>query len=80
MVQCSLLRPFLTKFHQVSTRGQSDSMSYGWKRMEVVGALTNGIFLVSLCLYIVLEAIPRFIRPPRTDYLHLILASAYYCL
>jgi solute carrier family 30 (zinc transporter), member 1 len=39
-------------------------MSYGWKRTEIVGALVNGMFLLSLCLYVLLEAIPRFIRPP----------------
>lgn len=39
-------------------------MSYGWKRAEIVGALVNGMFLLSLCLYVLLEAIPRFITPP----------------
>ena len=39
-------------------------MSYGWARTELLGGLTNGVFLVSLSLYIVLEAIPEFIEPP----------------
>jgi divalent metal cation (Fe/Co/Zn/Cd) transporter len=39
-------------------------MTYGWKRMEIVGALMNAVFLLALCFYIVLEAIPRFIHPP----------------
>lgn len=32
--------------------------------MEIVGALMNAVFLLALCFYIVLEAIPRLIRPP----------------
>jgi divalent metal cation (Fe/Co/Zn/Cd) transporter len=39
-------------------------MTYGWKRVEIVGALMNAVFLLALCFYIVLEAIPRLIRPP----------------
>lgn len=38
-------------------------MSFGWKRTEIVGALINACSLLSLCLYILLEAIPRFIHP-----------------
>lgn len=44
-------------------RDISDSMTFGWARSEILGGLTNGMFLVSLALYIVLESIPRFIHP-----------------
>jgi len=37
-------------------------MSYGWARTEILGALTNGVFLLSLCLYTSLEAIPEVIE------------------
>lgn len=40
-------------------------MSYGWARTEILGGLTNGCFLLSLCLYVILEAIPKFIEPER---------------
>lgn len=40
-------------------------MSYGWVRSEILGGLTNGCFLLSLCLYVALEAIPKFIQPER---------------
>jgi len=49
---------------KVSGRNSDDSMSYGWARSEILGGLTNGCFLISLCLYVGLEAIPRFINPP----------------
>jgi len=42
---------------------KSETMSYGWIRAEVLGGVANACFLLSLCLYIVLETIPRFIKP-----------------
>lgn len=44
-----------------------DTMSYGWARSEVLGGLTNGCFLFALCVYIVLETIPRLISPTDVD-------------
>jgi len=42
----------------------TDLYSYGWKRAEIIGALVNAIFLISLCFFIILEAIQRFIQKP----------------
>jgi zinc transporter 1 len=42
-------------------------MTYGWARAELVGALINGSFLVALCVYVALELIARFVRPPVID-------------
>jgi cation diffusion facilitator family transporter len=41
---------------------QSKSMqySYGFARTELLGALVNGCFLLSLAFYVLLEAIPRY--------------------
>ena len=36
-------------------------MTFGWARTEIIGGLVNGCFLLSLSVYIVLEAIPRLI-------------------
>lgn len=38
-------------------------MSYGWRRSEVVGAMVNACSLVALCLFIALEALPKFVYP-----------------
>jgi zinc transporter 1 len=46
-----------------STRPASNSMSYGWVRAELLGALANACFLLSLTMYIVLEALPRLFSP-----------------
>jgi len=44
-------------------RRASDRMSYGLVRSGVIGALINCSSLLSLCLYITLDAIPDFINP-----------------
>jgi len=48
---------------KASKWNMSQKMSYGWARSETLGALTNGMFLLSLCLYVMLQTIPRFISP-----------------
>jgi len=52
---------------KLATRPRSELQTYGWKRAEVIGSLINGVFLVSVVLFIILEAIPRFISPPIID-------------
>jgi len=47
-----------------SSAGPTEQFSYGWKRTEIVGALMNACFLISLCIYIFVEAIQKFISPP----------------
>ncbi|KAG0249663.1 hypothetical protein BG011_009041 [Mortierella polycephala] len=39
------------------------TLSYGWQRAELLGALYNGIFLLALCFSIFLDAIERFFKP-----------------
>ena len=46
-----------------SRQAKSMQYSYGFARTELLGALVNGCFLLSLALYVMLEAIPKFIRP-----------------
>ncbi|KAJ2799252.1 Zinc resistance conferring protein, partial [Coemansia guatemalensis] len=36
--------------------------TYGWQRAEILGALTNGVLLLGLCLTIYIDAIERFIQ------------------
>jgi zinc transporter 1 len=45
---------------QVSQRQNNAKATFGYHRMEVVGALMNGTFLLSVCFNISLEAIHRF--------------------
>jgi len=48
---------------KAAERDSDDLMSYGWARTEILGGLTNGCFLLSLSLYVALDAIPKIIRP-----------------
>ncbi|KAJ2617061.1 Zinc resistance conferring protein [Coemansia sp. RSA 1365] len=36
--------------------------TYGWQRAEILGALTNGVLLLGLCLTIYIDSIERFIN------------------
>jgi len=49
---------------QLSRRTASAQRSYGWVRAEVIGGLVNGVFLAAVCVFIIVEAIQRFIEPP----------------
>ncbi|ELP87602.1 metal tolerance protein, putative [Entamoeba invadens IP1] len=46
----------------LSKKKASPNYSYGYVRAEILGALTNGIFLLSVGLFIFLEAVERFIQ------------------
>jgi zinc transporter 1 len=52
---------------KASQKQSSFTTSFGWARTEIVGSLTNAIFLLSLCLYIFLDCIPQFIEKPTND-------------
>jgi zinc transporter 1 len=42
-------------------------MSYGWGRVETLGALINGVFLITVVMFICLDALERFIEPKIID-------------
>eukprot|EP00047_Mylnosiga_fluctuans_P002196 m.223568 g.223568 ORF g.223568 m.223568 type:complete len:435 (+) comp10943_c0_seq1:29-1333(+) len=46
-----------------SWKDRTHKMSYGFRRAETVGAFANGVFLLAICLFIILDAIQRFIDP-----------------
>jgi cation diffusion facilitator family transporter len=52
---------------KAARRDSGDEMTYGWARTELIGGLINGCALLSLCIYIVLEAIPRYISAASDD-------------
>lgn len=54
-----------------SSSGDTERYTYGWKRTEVIGALMNACFLISLCIYIFVEAIEKFISPTKLYANHL---------
>ena len=53
--------------NKASKRPATHQMSYGWVRTELLGALSNGVFLLALCLFIILQAIPECVDPHPPD-------------
>nr|XP_034368657.1 zinc transporter 10 isoform X2 [Arvicanthis niloticus] len=52
----------------IARRGRRGSgATYGYVRAEVVGALSNAVFLTALCFTIFVEAVLRIARPERID-------------
>lgn len=52
----------------IARRGPRGSgATYGYVRAEVVGALSNAVFLTALCFTIFVEAVLRLARPERID-------------
>jgi len=52
---------------KVARRSRTDSHTFGWTRMEVIGGLMNGTFLLAICFFILLEAIQRLAEGPNTS-------------
>jgi len=52
---------------RLSLRPQTSSMSFGWKRAEIVGALCNACFLIAICVTIALEAFEKLAGLKSTD-------------
>jgi zinc transporter 1 len=44
---------------RATKKRRTDVMTFGWTRMEEVGGLMNGVFLLALCLMLVLESLQR---------------------
>jgi zinc transporter 1 len=47
---------------RISKSPETDLLTYGWKRAEILAAFFNGIFLVALSVSIIIHAIQRFIH------------------
>lgn len=41
--------------------------TFGLRRIEILAALTNGMLLVGICIYILVEAVKRFAHPEHVD-------------
>ena len=52
-------------------QAKSDALTYGWRRTELLGGLFNGLFLVSMTMFVTLQAVPRLTAPTDDRYVHL---------
>lgn len=48
----------------LSEKAASYSRTYGWKRLEILAAVINGITLIGIAIFIAYEAVERFRHPP----------------
>eukprot|EP01130_Rhizamoeba_saxonica_P018376 TRINITY_DN916_c0_g1_i3.p1 TRINITY_DN916_c0_g1~~TRINITY_DN916_c0_g1_i3.p1 ORF type:complete len:242 (+),score=58.69 TRINITY_DN916_c0_g1_i3:288-1013(+) len=46
---------------RLSKKSSNNRFSYGWMRSEIIGGLFNGVFLLSACLFIVMESVHKFL-------------------
>jgi cobalt-zinc-cadmium efflux system protein len=51
-----------------SQRPPDSTRTYGYQRLEILAALFNGVVLVSIALFILLEAWERFLVPRQVDF------------
>jgi solute carrier family 30 (zinc transporter), member 1 len=49
------------RFAQFAKRSSTNN-TFGWVRMETLGALVNAVFLIALCFSIIIDAITRMIK------------------
>jgi cobalt-zinc-cadmium efflux system protein len=51
------------RLERLSDRGRSNSLTFGYRRFSVLGALTSAIVLIGGSVFILSEAIPRLLDP-----------------
>lgn len=47
----------------ISQKQKNDSKTFGYKRAEIIAAFINGILLIAISIYLLIEAIGRFSNP-----------------
>jgi cobalt-zinc-cadmium efflux system protein len=63
--------------NKVSDKHANDTYSYGYQRFSLLGALINGVVLVSGSIWILNEALPRLSNPEMPDAQGMILLSIF---
>ena len=61
-------RPARTSRRSTARRPPDATRTYGYQRAEILAALFNGVVLVCIALFILIEAWERFRAPPQVDY------------
>ncbi|KAA6386919.1 MAG: zinc transporter, partial [Streblomastix strix] len=63
-------------FVQISKKGSTNKMSFGFQRSEVLGSLLNSSFLLTLVVLIIFEALGRFFGNPEVTNIILLIIVA----
>ena len=52
---------------KLSQKDASQELTYGWHRAEIIGTLVSIIFLVTVTMILLKEAIDRVVNPPELE-------------
>ena len=55
--------------HRIGLRPQTQKSTFGYKRAEILAAFINAITLIAISVYLMVEAVKRFLNPKEVDYL-----------
>jgi len=55
--------------HRIGLRPQTQMSTFGYKRAEILAAFINAISLIAISVYLMVEAVKRFLNPKEVDYL-----------
>ena len=63
------LAVFLAYFaDRIGRKKKTSQSTFGFKRAEILAAFINGLVLMSVCVYLIVEAVQRFINPHIIDF------------
>ena len=63
--------------NKISAKHANDTYSYGYQRFSLLGALINGVVLISGSIWVLSEALPRLSNPEMPDAQGMILLSIF---
>ncbi len=58
-------------------RPATPERTYGYYRVEILAALVNGVVLIGISIFILIEAVARFRRPPAVAGLPMLIVAAF---
>ncbi len=62
----SLILSYIT--NRLAKRKSTEQQTYGYKRAEIISAFVNSVTLIAIAIYLIVEAVERFISPKEVDY------------
>ena len=62
----SLILSYIT--NRLAKRKSTEQQTYGFKRAEIISAFVNSATLIAIAIYLIVEAVERFINPKEVDY------------
>jgi cobalt-zinc-cadmium efflux system protein len=61
--------------HRLSKKDSNKRKTFGYKRIEILAAFINSVFLVAICIFLIYQAIDRFQHPEPIDGLIMLIVA-----